>query len=184
MGLFLATLHHYQDHSIDVDTGYLVTRHGVDQSCPGPSSSILAPVKRRKLEAMLKAIADNPANFVDPATIIHGDLYFSNIFWDKTNWVITGIIDGAQWDAGYQRCFIALADFTRTETTNSQDILRWYGADDTLFNQVKENAIIEVMSWLWFYEAGKDPKDRNHRDFSSLLGGTRRWHGPGVDRFN
>jgi aminoglycoside phosphotransferase (APT) family kinase protein len=158
LGLFLATLHHYQDETIDFHTGYLGA--GVDQSCPQAFARYLRPSEIRKLEAKLKAIADNPANFVDPTTIIHGDLYFANILWDPTNWVVTGIVDWSALGRGLPAMdFIALADFT--DNRNDQflrQILRWYGGDDGLFNQVKEWAIIEVLNWYWWYEARKDSK--------------------------
>jgi aminoglycoside 2''-phosphotransferase len=157
-GLFLATLHHYQDASIDFHTGYLGA--GVDPSCSQVFAKDLGASATRKLDARLQAIADNPANFVEPTTIIHGDLYFNNLLWDKTNWVVTGVVDWSNMGRGLPAMdFIALADFT--DNRNDQflrRILRWYGADDSLFNQVKENAILEVLNWYWWYEARKDPK--------------------------
>ena len=158
LGLFLATLHHYQDETIVFSTGYLGP--GVDQSWPRFFARYLRASETRTFEAKLKAIVDNPANFVEPTTIIHGDLYFANVLWDKTNWVVTGIVD---WDAMGRGIpamdFIALADFT--DNRNDQflrHIIRWYGGDDNLFKQVKENAILEVLNWYWWYEHRKDLK--------------------------
>jgi aminoglycoside phosphotransferase (APT) family kinase protein len=74
--------------------------------------------------------------------------------------VVTGVVDWSNMGRGLPAMdFIALADFT--DNRNDQflrRILRWYGADDSLFNQVKENAILEVLNWYWWYEARKDPK--------------------------
>ena len=158
LGEFLATLHRAHDDTIDFDTGYLSMREGFDRACPDAFTKYLRADECRSLDAKLEAIADNDANFSEPATIIHGDLYFGNILWDATRRVITGVIDWSEMGRGIPAMdFIALADFTTSRNDQFlQDIFRWYGADERMFAQVKQNAIIEVMNWFWFYEARKD----------------------------
>jgi aminoglycoside 2''-phosphotransferase len=158
LGVFLAALHRCDDPRIDFDAGYLVMRHGYDRSCPEAFAKYLRASERRRLDAKLEAIANNPANFVEPTAIIHGDLYFSNMLWDPRDGVMTGILDWSDMGRGIPAMdFIALADFTGSRNDGFlRDILRWYGAGDGLFEQVKENAIIEVLNWLWFYEARQD----------------------------
>ena len=114
----------------------------------------------RKLEANLQAITDNPANCVERATIIHGDLYFDNMLWDQRTRVVSGIIDWSDVGRGIPALdFIALADFTTNRNDRFlKEIIRWYGGDDALFNQVKENAILEVINWYWCFENRNDRK--------------------------
>ena len=158
LGVFLATLHRSRDTSIDFDTGYLTLREGDDRSTPGNFKEFLSARECRKLDARLEAIADNPANFVEPRWIIHGDLHFENILWDETKRVVTGVIDWSEMGLGIPAMdFIMLADFaTNRNDQFLKDILHWYGGDDGLFEQVKANAILDVMNWFWFYEARED----------------------------
>jgi aminoglycoside 2''-phosphotransferase len=161
LGQFLAALHHHVDPRIDFDTGYLVMRHGYHRSCPAPFAAYLTADERRKLDARLEAVADDPANLVEPTRVIHGDLYFNNILWDAESRALTGVIDWFDClGLGVPAMdFIALADFnTRRNDRFLREILRAYGADDGLFGQIKANAIVEVLNWLWFYEARPDPK--------------------------
>lgn len=158
LGLFLAALHRCRDERIDFDAGLLVMRHGYDRTCPEPFAMYLDAREHGRLEARLAAISDNPANFVEPTSIIHGDLYSGNILWDRKTKSITGVIDWSEVGLGIPAMdFIALADFT---TSRNDDFLRailsWYGADEALFRQVKENTVIEVLNWLWFHQMRND----------------------------
>jgi aminoglycoside 2''-phosphotransferase len=160
LGVFLAVLHHSPDQGIDVEAGYFAGRR--ERCQPSDANAFIEYLhasEYRKLAAKLEAIENNPSNFVQP-TIIHGDLYFRNILWDKRSRMITGIID---WDGlalGIPALdFTGLADFTASRNDDFlMDILRWYGSDNGMFTQVKENAIIEVMNWFWFYEHTNDPR--------------------------
>lgn len=41
-------------------------------------------------------------------------------------------------------------------------MLKWYGVkNDSLFIQIKENAIIDLMNWFWFYKKTGNPKGVN-----------------------
>lgn len=162
LGLFLKALHGYRNKQINFDTGYLVMRKKDYWNCPAPITQYLNTGECKNLTARLKSIAKNSENFEKPTTIIHGDLNFNNILWDPNKKVITGILDWS--DAGFgipAMDFIALADFNKK--INDQflrDILVYYGAkNDDLFFQIKENAIIEVMNWFWFYKEKKLTKD-------------------------
>jgi len=157
LGGFLATLHHHRDASIDFD-GSLVLRHGYHRSCPEGFEKYLTARERRNLDAKLEAIVDNPANFVEPTAIVHGDLYVGNILWDKTSSRITGIIDWTGMGLGIPAMdFIGLADFTQDRNDEFlREMIRWYGGDEGLFDQVKQNVAIEVMNWLWCYEHRTD----------------------------
>ena len=145
------------DTTIDFD-GALSLRKGYYRSTPAAFRERLRADECGKLDAKLEAIADSPANLIEPTTITHGDLYFANILWDETKGAITGVLDWHEMGLGIPAMdFIALADFTtRRNDQFLRDIVRWYGADDSLFHQVKENAIIEVLNWFWFYEMRKD----------------------------
>jgi aminoglycoside 2''-phosphotransferase len=159
LGLFLSALHRCRDERIDFDAGLLVMRHGYDRTCPEPLTSYLDVGERRKLDARLAAIAGNPANFVEPTSIIHADLYFGNILWDRKSKCITGIIDWSEMGLGIPAMdFLGLADFTTSRNDDFlRSILAWYGGDEALFRQVKENVVIEVLNWLWFYRMREDP---------------------------
>jgi aminoglycoside 2''-phosphotransferase len=158
LGEFLAALHRWEDPRVDFDTGYLVMRHGYDRTCPEPFMKVLGAGERRKLDAKLEAIALNPANLAAPTAIIHGDLCVGNLLWDPRAGVLTGVLDWSELGRGIPAMdFIALADFTgRRNDGFLREILGWYGAGDDLFEQVKENAVIEALNWLWFYEARQD----------------------------
>lgn len=158
LGVFLATLHRSEVADIDFDTGYLSMRSGFDRACPEMFKPYLRTDERKRLDARLAAVADIPANFDERASIIHGDLYFGNILWDKNGRAITGVIDWSEMGRGIPAMdFIGLADFTTNRNDQFlRDILHWYEGADGLFDQVKANAIIEVMNWLWFYEARED----------------------------
>src|SRR4051794_30155057 len=107
-------------------------RHGYDRACPEPFATYLSADERRRLDARLEAVADNPTNLVEPTRIIHGDLYFKNILWDEASGAITGVIDWFALGLGVPAMdFIALADFNaRRNDRFLQEILRAYGADD------------------------------------------------------
>ncbi|MDO8592953.1 MAG: aminoglycoside phosphotransferase family protein [bacterium] len=155
LGLFLKALHSYKDRQINFETGYLVMRKNDYRSCPEPISQYLNTDECKNLTARLKTIAKNPGNFEKPTTIIHGDLNFNNILWNPNKKTITGILDWSDMGLGIPAMdFIGLADFNKK--TNDQflkDILTYYDAkNDDLFIQIKENAIIEVMNWFWFYK--------------------------------
>jgi aminoglycoside phosphotransferase (APT) family kinase protein len=155
LGAFLVALHHHEDKAVAFCTGYFV-----NGSFPNPVGFArhLDASEFRKLEANLRAIADNPANFVEPTRIIHGDLYFGNMLWDERTRVVTGIIDWSAVGRGIPVLdFISLADFTTDQNDHFlRDVIREYGGDDLLFHQVKEDAILEVMNWYWCYEHRKD----------------------------
>ena len=157
-GLFLSALHQSHDDSIDFDTGYLSLRKGYFRSTPVNLREHLRVSERRRLDAKLEAVADNPANFVEPTRIIHGDLCIGNILWDNSRGTITGVIDWSEMGLGIPAMdFVALADFTTNRNDQFlSEIVRWYGLDDSLFNQIKANAIIEVLNWFWFHENRKD----------------------------
>jgi aminoglycoside phosphotransferase (APT) family kinase protein len=160
-GLFLKTLHSYKDRKINFDTGYLVMRKEDYESCPKLITQYLNADERKALDAKLRAIANNPRNFEKPKTIIHGDLNFNNILWDSNRKVITGILDWSDMGLGIPAMdFIALADFNKKRSDQFlKDILTYDGAkNDDLFFQIKENAIIEVINWFWFYEKNNRPK--------------------------
>lgn len=159
LGLFLKTLHGFKDKQIGFDTGYLIMRKDDYRSSPKELAIYLSLKERRALNAKLKAITENSRNFAKPRTIIHGDLNFNNIVWDKSKKAITGIIDWSDMGLGIPAMdFIGLADFNKK--TNDQflrDILGWYGTkNDRLFLQIKENSIIDVMNWFWFYKKNND----------------------------
>ena len=161
VGVFLATLHDYRDNTIDWETGWFAgKREGGEPSDAQCFVNYLSAGEYRRLVAKREAIENNPANFVQPATIIHNDLYFLNILWDRTSRTITGILDWSEMGLGIPALdFIGIADFATSRNDQFlRDIVRWYGAGDTLFNQIKENAIIEVMNWFWFYEHTNDPE--------------------------
>ena len=73
---------------------------------------------------------------------------------------MTGIIDWSAVGRGIPALdFIALADFTTNRNDRFlKEIIRGYGGDDALFNQVKENAILEVINWYWCFENRNDRK--------------------------
>lgn len=133
-------------------------RHGYDRSCPEPFAKYLTADERRRLDAKLEAVADTPANCVAPTRIIHGDLYFNNILWDRARRAVTGVTDWSDMGLAVPAMdFIALANFNQGRNDQFlRDTLHAYGADDGLFDHVKTNAIIEVLNWLWFYEARQD----------------------------
>ena len=155
LGLFLKVLHGHKDRHITFDTGYLVMRKEDYQSCPVEIAKYLNKNESNTLALRLRKIADNPDNFQKPTTIIHGDLNFNNILWDKNKKTITGIIDWSDMGLGIPAMdFIMLADFTGSRNDQYlRDILSWYGdKNDKLFYQVKDNAVIDIMNWFWFYK--------------------------------
>ena len=161
LGEFLALLHHHVDTAITFRTGWTPTP-GADPSgdlCV--FSPFLDATECRNLEANLQAMHDNPANYVQPTAMLHGDLYFGNMLWDKHARVVTGIIDWSSVGRGLPAWdFINLADFTTSRNDRFlREILRWYGAaDDALFIQIKEMTILEMMNWYWCYWHRKDQK--------------------------
>lgn len=164
LGLFLKVLHSRKDKRINFDTGYLVMRRSDYLVCPKEIARHLNKSERDKLTDKLRAIANNSLNFKKPKNIIHGDLNFNNILWNKDK-KITGILDWSDMGLGIPAMdFIGLADFSTNKNDQFlREVLKWYGAkDDKLFFQIKENSIIEVMNWFWFY--------RMHNDRGGLSG--------------
>lgn len=158
LGLFLKALHGFKDKKINFDTGYLVMRKSDYRSCPKLIAQYLSADELKILNAKLKAIANNPSNFENPATIIHGDLYFNNILWDPDKKIITGILDWAEAGLGIPAMdFMDLVDFNKKSNDQFlKDILNYYGAkNDDLFFQIKEDTIIAMMNWFWFYQKNK-----------------------------
>lgn len=162
LGLFLKALHNYKNKQINFDTGYLVMRKKDYSNCPEPITQHLNTDECKKLTARLKSIAKNPVNFEKPTIIIHGDLNFNNILWDQNKKIITGILDWSDSGLGIPAMdFIALADFNKKSNDQFlKDILSYYGSkNNDLFIQIKENAIIEVINWFWFYKEKKQTKN-------------------------
>ncbi len=161
LGQFLRALHSFKKSAVNFDTGYLIMKKGDYKSLPDLLTKHLNAAECNVLSTKLTAIANNPRNFEKPSAIIHGDLHFNNILWDPKKKIITGILDWAEVGLGIPAMdFIGLADFSKK--TNDQflrDILTYYGAkNDDLFNQIKENYIIDVMNWFWWYEKNHQPK--------------------------
>lgn len=161
LGEFLAALHHHEDSAITFRTGW-IPEPGAD-----PTGDLLVfgqcldAGEYRRLEANLRAMHGNPANYQEPSAILHGDLYFGNMLWDKnTRVATTGIIDWSSVGRGLSAWdFISLADFATSRNDRLlHEILHWYGGDDALFKQIKEMAILEVMNWYWYYHHRKDQK--------------------------
>ena len=160
LGLFLKALHRHKDKRIDFDTGYLVMRKDDYLSCPKELAKRLSPNERKTLNARLKAIKNNSLNFKKPTAIIHGDLNFNNILWDKNKKAITGVLDWSDMGFGIPAMdFIGIADFNKKDNDQFlKNILKWYGVNnDNLFSQIKENAIIDVINWFWFYKKTNNP---------------------------
>jgi len=159
LGSFLATLHQYRDDRLELPyAGTLPARDGIDPSIAWAFAEYLTASECRKLEARYQAIADNPANFVPHTCILHADLHYGNILWDRSRKVVTGIIDWAEMGRGMPAIdFIQLADFNTSRNDEFlRDVVRAYGGGDGLFRQVKEMAIIEVENWMWFSLQEKD----------------------------
>jgi aminoglycoside 2''-phosphotransferase len=159
LGLFLAALHHHEDKAITFRTGWF-PEAGSDPGGLCGFDQFLDASERRKLEANLRALRGNPANNVEPTAIIHGDLWAGNILWDKARRALTGIIDWSSVGRGIAAFdFISLADFTMNRNDRFlREMLRWYGGDDALFDQIKEMAIVEVMNWYWCFSHRRDQK--------------------------
>jgi aminoglycoside 2''-phosphotransferase len=160
LGRFLAVLHHHEDNTITFQTGWIPTP---DSDASGDVCDLfpfLDATECRNLEANLQAIHDNPANYVQPTAILHGDLYFGNVLWDRNTRAVTGIVDWSSVGRGLPAWdFIALADFATNRSDRFlQQVLRSYGGDDALFTQIKEMAIFEVMNWYWCYWHRRDQK--------------------------
>lgn len=161
LGLFLKSLHNHKHKQIYFNTGYLVMRKSDYNAVPKQIAKYLNSYERKVLLNKIKAIASNPLNFKKPTTIIHGDLNFNNILWDRDRKTITGILDWSDMGLGIPAMdFIALADFNKESNDDFlRQILDSYGAkNDDLFNQIKESAIIEVLNWFWFYLEAKNQK--------------------------
>lgn len=175
MGLFLKALHTHKDKSINFDTGYLVMRIKDYNSYPKEFAKYLNIKECKVLETMINKIAKNPSNFRKPTKIIHGDFNSNNILWDKKRNIITGILDWSDMGLGVPAMdFISVADFNVKDNDKFlKDILKWYGAkDDSLFIQIKENAIIDVMNWFWFYKKTDNAKGVNRivKKMKTILG--------------
>ncbi|HWW38689.1 aminoglycoside phosphotransferase family protein [Pedobacter sp.] len=161
IGLFLKALHNYKDKSINFDTGYLVMRRKDYKTYPKEFAKYLKISECKVLETMIKKIAQNSSNFRKPTNIIHGDFNLNNFLWDKKRKVITGIVDWSDMGLGIPAMdFIGIADFnSHSNDLFLKDTLKWYGTKNNgLFNQIKANAIVDVMNWFWFYKKTGNPK--------------------------
>jgi aminoglycoside 2''-phosphotransferase len=160
LGAFLGALHRHEDKSITFETGWTPTPGSDPSGDLCVFSPFLDATECRNFETNLRALHDNPANYVRPTAILHGDLYFGNMLWDKEARVVTGIIDWSSLGRGLPAWdFIGLADFATSRNDGFlKEILRWYGGDDALFNQIKEMTILEMMNWYWCYWHRKDQK--------------------------
>lgn len=67
--------------------------------------------------------------------------------------------------------FIGLADFSKKKSDQFlKEILEYYDYGQNLFSQIKENAIIDVMNWFWWYE-----KNNDDRGIDSSIRKLKRW---------
>ena len=157
---FLALLHHHENNTITFPSGWIPTPGSDPSGDLCVFSQFLDATECTNLEANLRAMHENPANYVQPTAILHGDLYFGNILWNKNTRSVTGIIDWSSVGRGLPACdFIGIADFAMNRNDQFlRQIVRAYGGDDALFTQIKEMAIIEVMNWYWCYWHRKDQK--------------------------
>ena len=160
LGEFLSALHHHEDGAITFHTGWTPTPGSDPSGDLCVFSPFLDSTECRNLEANLQAMHDNPANYVEPTAILHGDLYSGNILWDKSMRILTGIIDWSSVGRGLPAWdFIGLADFAASRNDRFlKEIIRWYGGDDALFIQIKQMTILEMMNWYWCYWHRKDQK--------------------------
>lgn len=119
LGLFLKTLHSHKDKHINFDTGYLIMRRTDYKANPKEFTKYLNIRERKALETRIKKIAQNPSNFKNPTTIIHGDFNSNNILWDKKQKIITGILDWSDMGLGIPAMdFISVAEFNGKKTTH------------------------------------------------------------------
>lgn len=163
LGLFLRTLHNFRSDKIKFDTGYLVMRKDDYKSPPKQIAKYLIPQEQKIFQSRFDQIANNPLNFIKPTAIIHGDFYYNNILWNPEKVQLTGVIDWNDSGLGIPAMdFIMLADFSKAKNDRFlREILSVYGVkDDNLFNQIKENYIIDVMNWFWTYEKEGKPKSK------------------------
>ncbi len=161
LGYFLKSLHKFKSRTVNFDTGYLIMRKNDYKKCPVQITKHLNKNECKTLSTKFHKIRNNSRNFKKPTSVIHGDLHFNNILWDPDKKSITGILDWSDSGLGIPAMdFIGLADFSKK--TNDQflkDILTYYGAkNDDLFYQIKENYIIDVMNWFWWYEENQQPE--------------------------
>lgn len=154
LGLFLKTLHTFNSDNHNFQPGYHIMRPEDYEAAPKELRKFLTPEEFEELEARHKTIRENPDNFVNPTSIIHGDFNFNNILWNEESKDITGVIDWAEAGQGIPAMdFIGIADFNDPKNDNFlREILAAYGDEnESLFNQIKQNSIIETMNWFWWY---------------------------------
>jgi|GEM_PF-6387927 len=175
LGSFLKALHSFKSNKITKDTGYLVMRKKDYQTCPKEIVKHLNSKETNHLKLQFKAIANNKMNFTANKKIIHGDFHFNNILWNFEKKKLTGVIDWSE--AGYgvpAMDFIMLADFSKPKNDIFlKNMLLAYGEKDgNLFNQIKENYIIDVMNWYWTYLQEDKPKSqaRTIKKLKRILG--------------
>ena len=161
IGLFLKALHSFKSKYVKYETGYLTMyRKDLDYS-NWSFKKYLSKNELKNLHGKLDAILANDNNFIKPTTIIHGDLHFNNILWNPKKKTITGVIDWGEVGLGVPAMdFIGILDFNKKSNDKFlKDILTYYGAkNDDLFQQIKENAIIDTMNWFWWYEKNNQPE--------------------------
>ena len=161
LGNFLKNLHNFSDDNINFPPEYFRMVRDDYNSYPKKIFDSLDTDERKIMDNKFKAIKNNDRNFITPTAIIHSDLHYKNILWDREKKKLNGVIDFAQVGLAITAMdFIQLTNFnTHKNDQFLKDILHAYGKDEVeLFTQIKELSILEPLNYYWWYEKNNMPE--------------------------